>query len=180
MFEVELKAWLKRPEAVEEKLLDMGAVFVGAFTYRDLYLSHATLKVPGEDEELRIREVGDEGYLTLKGKALDKEKTKEELEVKVYDPGTLVEIFKKLGFNVYAEKVKHVRLYDLEGIRVAIVKVEKLGDFIEVELMVEKQDEVEKAKKRLYNLLDRLGIGRENIEFRYYLELLAQRQHPSR
>jgi adenylate cyclase class 2 len=63
-----------------------------------------------------------------------------------------------------------------EGITVELALVERLGYFIELEILANNDAlaTVASARDRLFALLDLLGIARNCVENRYYTELLGQ------
>jgi adenylate cyclase class 2 len=167
MLEIEAKARIPDPIEIERKVKDLGFKHQKSETQRDIYYRHPNRDFSKTDEALRIREIEEKCYLTYKGPKLDKKtKTRMEIEVEIRDAEKIKEILRNLGFQEAGVVKKRRKIYSLGEYRIFIDKVQSLGTFLEVE----KTGEYDIGK--LLELFDKLGIPRENLERRSYLELL--------
>jgi adenylate cyclase class 2 len=175
LFEVELTAWAD--PGIEGRLGALGAEPLGRERFDDLYFEHPSRSLEASDEKLRVRTVdGGAGVLTYKGPCTDgTREAKEEIETRVDDPAALTAALLRLGFTEACTKRKRCSHWRLDDAVVTVAEVEGLGLFVEVEIAVEREDEVGAARARLPPILDRLGIPRERIERRYYTEMLAEK-----
>ncbi|KUH32796.1 MULTISPECIES: class IV adenylate cyclase [Thermococcus] len=173
MIEVELKGYANDDifDHVREKFKLMRREY-----QEDTYFSHPCRDFSETDEALRIRVKKFNGhfeaFLTYKGPKLDQEsKTRREIEVPITDPDEHEQILNSLGFHevMTVVKVREKYYYD-KGIVITLDNVEGLGKFVEVETLVESEEEIEPAVKRLRGILNSIGVTK--LERRSYLELL--------
>ncbi len=165
---MEVEAKFRIDENIKERVEKI-AEFVKEVFEEDYYLKHPCRDFMRTDEALRIRK-SEKIVLTYKGPKVDKEtKTREEIEVVVSDFENTLEIFKRLGFDVVAKVSKVRRIYKLDDMKILVDSVEGLGDFVEIEI---KSDDVEKAKRRIFEIARRMGL-KESIT-KSYLEMLLE------
>jgi adenylate cyclase class 2 len=71
-------------------------------------------------------------------------------------------------------KHKDTKRWNFEDTLIEVSYVDKLGDFIEIEILSETADTERtiEAHKKLLRTLEKAGVPEENIETRYYSELL--------
>jgi len=178
-FEVEQKFPIPDPAAVAAALAGLGAKAEGDCQQVDRYFAHPSRDFAATDEALRIRTVGEENFFTYKGPKLDAAtKTRREIEVPI-EPGRsgaqrAHELITALGFTPVAEVRKRRRrllvVWEGRKIEVALDRVEEVGDFVELELLVRGQDQIAAAKACLISLAQALSLA--GSERRSYLELL--------
>lgn len=206
--EVEVKARVPSVAAAEDAIRRAGGAFVREALQEDVYLRHPCRDLVVRDEALRLRREGDAGFLTFKGRREGGDaKTREEQEVGLEVAGfdQALAIFERLGFSPAAKIVKRRREFRVGGAEVVIDAVDGLGIFIEVEVKArtgtgkskgkDARQEMEagigisagtaplaldEARRELFSITDRLGIGRERLLTDSYLELLASRSSDSR
>lgn len=167
--EIELKAHCDDHQALADKLLDLGALFVETSEQRDLYFNHPSRDFKSTDEALRVRQIGQSHILTYKGPKLGgPAKSREELEVAVENQEELKLILLKLGFRESGKVLKVRDLYIWKEIRICLDRVDGLGNFIELEKIGTASKSIE---KELLALAEDLGLTR--FEQRSYLELLT-------
>ncbi len=138
--------------------------------------------------ELKQTEAGIQttNYLTYKKKELVQSaaglalEVNDEKETIVSDPAALEALFFDIGFVTAQKKCKKVRDY---GVRtefgqatLEVCTVEPLGDFLEIEILSEKDDEdtVRRAEAKLKELLAQSGIPESQIEPKYYNQMLRE------
>ncbi|MGP8319403.1 MAG: class IV adenylate cyclase [Methanosarcinaceae archaeon] len=169
MIEIEVKARVEH-EHIRELLLKFGAHATGVEHHCDTYYNAPHRDFSVTDEALRIRIVDERAVLTYKGKKLDRvSKTREEFETEV-DAGNMRNILLFLGF-VESGVVKKTRaVFKFENLTICLDSVDGLGEFIEVETMVESDVDVHRA--RVFGFLEKLGIGEGDSIRLSYLEML--------
>lgn len=179
-YEVELKAHVADPERVRKILVKEGCVLQDE-EKQDIYFS-----LPNDDPLFRIRY---EKYGEGKGSVLftTKEKSvRNGIEVnRETEFTTTGDQFKAsvgfvlaLGYVEYVRKLKrgiHTHLaLDGNELHIELVEVPPLGWFVEMEFILEREEDVPKAKEGLHHALSLLGVGEEHIEPRYYMHLLRE------
>ncbi len=180
--EVEIKAWLDDPAAIEQKLKDR-AEFETELEYRDTYFTYAFTKgMIGH--RFRLREGPGAALVTSKEKTIQsKVEINLESEFEVSSPEAFRVFVQRFGFRVMIEKVKRLRRYRLRpsgegGLDVAIELVEilGLGRFIEVEILLDNADGIGEAREMVRQVLEDLGIPEDRIEPQPYTHMLHQKQ----
>ena len=171
MIEIEVKARADH-ERIRELLRDHGARAIGVEHHCDTYYNAPHRDFSITDEALRIRIVNERAVLTYKGKKLDAvSKTREEFETDV-DGDTMRNILLSLGF-IESGVVKKTRaVFEFEDLTICLDSVDGLGEFIEVETIVESESDVELYRARVFGFMEKLGIGQEDSIRVSYLEML--------
>jgi len=181
--EVEQKFPVVQLAAMCDKLAALGATVGERREEVDRYYAHPARDFARTDEALRIRGVGPAGFLTYKGPKMDATtKTRREIELALPEgeQGRRAwgELLEALGFRPIAEVRKRRRKarvpWQGRRVEVSLDEVERLGTFVELELLAE-PDDVEPAKACIASLAAHLGLA--GSERRSYLELLLGR-HP--
>jgi adenylate cyclase class 2 len=177
-YEVEQKFPVDDLADVQSRLIELGAAISPPQEEWDLYFVHPVRDFARTDEALRIRRKKDFYAITYKGPKIDQTtKTRREIELPLGDTAEValqwVELLKALGFSPLAEVRKSRRKawvkWDNRQVEVSLDRVEQLGAFVELELVVEPA-ELEAARAVVASLAERLGL--RNSERRSYLELL--------
>ena len=176
-FEVELKAWVDEPEAVAEELSSRYS-FECSFRKEDVYLKSPAYG--GKREEFRVRREGEgeHAVVTTKKKSLRGGiEVNAEREFTVSDGDEFVEFMRRIGCVIFLRKVKTGRRFSSGDVTLELTHVERLGDFLEIEKMIDERTEenVSAAEAEIRELLMRAGIGEDRIERRYYADLLAEK-----
>src|ERR1043165_5986993 len=93
-FEVEQKFPLTSPAAIEQKLLQLAARESDRVEQIDAYFNHPSRDFAQTDEALRIRQVGQQNFITYKGPKVDATtKTRREIELPLGDGSVTAEQF---------------------------------------------------------------------------------------
>jgi adenylate cyclase class 2 len=192
--EIEVKAWVDTPESLKQRINAI-ARFTGVFDKTDAYWYPATaLAFPASGVRVRKELVGNgedirngvqTTRITYKTKEVrDNIEVNHEREFTVSDSAVFEELLTALGLSLIKRKRKTgwAWVYDNNalaiegGITVELALLERLGYFIELEILASNDapDTVATARESLLALLDLLGIARNRIESRYYTELLGQ------
>ncbi len=176
--EVEQKYRVVHPAELRSRLVALGANFAPAVRQVDAYFNHPARDFAQTDEAFRIRSIGDENYLTYKGPKLDRTvKTRRELEQPIVSGAAAVEQFTALllalSFRPSAKVAKSRASATVAwgGVEYEIAwdEVDGLGTFLEVELVVDRE-EMDAAKSQILALEKELGLT--TVERRSYLEMV--------
>ncbi len=180
--EVELKYAIESETEFRELLEQCHARELKTDQQRDHYFNHPQKDFAETDEAFRIRMDGSKSCLTYKGPKLDAEtKTRREIEVPLGETETSIslshEMLVCLGFRPVATVSKWRTTYELTWQRYAVTvvwdRVDGVGDFVELELVVSEQ-EFPQAKACLLSLAAELKL-KEPIQTSY-LEMLLRRR----
>ena len=180
MIEVEVKIPLTDRIRIEEKLQNSEFRKDCGYRETDTYFNSRFYNIREMDQALRIRSCENlltgerESFITYKGSKLDAvSMTRKELETSVGNADICREILESLGFYALAE-VRKVRQYYRSGmITVCLDQVEGLGDFLELESLVEDESDRERALEQLYSILNELGLKKNDTIQTSYLSMLG-------
>jgi len=178
-FEVEQKYRIADPAEVRQLFAQLGAKDGGTVVQVDTYYAHPQRDFAATDEALRIRRVGEKNFITYKGPKLDTTtKTRREIEFDFAagDSGAerCDQLFQVLGFQRVAEVSKSRQLSHLRRgkhvIELAADEVREVGSFVELEIAVEQESDLDEARAALAAMASELGLT--DVERRGYLEIL--------
>ena len=192
MIEVEIKVKISDPNLIKKKFEDFNGVYKLSLHHEDTYFNmpKGLRDFKQTDEALRLRksiEFNREDnlitqkinyFMTYKGKKIDKTtKTREEIEVKLNETENMKSLLNLLGFQEVFTVIKERELYDF---KFQDTRIEALIDylpileqyFVEVEILAETINKVEKAKDTLFQFLEIIGFKREESIRTSYLELV--------
>ncbi|MBN1395795.1 MAG: class IV adenylate cyclase [Pirellulales bacterium] len=178
-FEVEMKFPVADPSELEARLKQLGATILAAQNEVDVYFTHPARDFAASDEALRLRRKGSTHSIAYKGPKIDAAtKTRREIDLPLPADAAgfeaWFELLGVLGFGVAGEVRKSRRkarlLWQGRNVEVSLDSVDRLGQFVELELLVEDAASVEAAKGCIASLAAELGL--ESSERRSYLELL--------
>ena len=175
MIEVEIKAKIDNIQEIETFLKDMNAKFIEQIREVDRYYQHPCRDFATTDEALRLREKNNEIKLTYKGPKLNKiSKTREEFEINIDKKSlnTFHKILERIGFTLWGIVEKTRRIYQIEEITISLDQVKKLGAYIEFEIMVKSNSDIDQALKKIFALASKIGIKKEDYIRKSYLELV--------
>jgi len=178
-YEVEQKYRVADPEQVRRLFADLGAVDGGCVVQVDTYYAHPNRDFAATDEALRIRRVGEKNFITYKGPKLDATtKTRREIEFDFaageHGAEQCNQLLQALGFQRVAEVSKSRQISRLQrgkhSIELAADEVQNVGSFVELEIGIERESELDEAREALAALATELGLV--DVERRGYLEML--------
>jgi len=194
MFEVEVKILLNNKEDIEKKLKSIGGHYIISLIHDDTYFNmpKKLRNFYRTDEALRIRKsiefdkFNDSSkkrtdFLTYKGPKIDDStKTRKEFDIKVDDGEKIIDVLKILGFReVYTVKKERELFgieYDSEMLEILFDYLPDLNQyFMEIESQVEHEDNIPKKREIIFNLLNKMGIGKEESIRKSYLELIIDK-----
>jgi adenylate cyclase class 2 len=170
--EIEVKAYANNLSDIEKRLRKHNAHYVGSFVEIDKYFNSPVHDFAESDEALRIRRTNKGTFITYKGPKIDtNSKTREEVEIEIFDGNSMEKLIKKLGF-VHVDTVKKIRRkYIYRKFEISLDNVRNLGDFVEVET---RGKNIQKCRNSIIRFLASMGLNR--YERRSYLELLLSRK----
>jgi adenylate cyclase class 2 len=193
--EIELKAHVKDSEAIKRLLLEK-AEYLHAIEKEDTYyfpvgnsgnsgIPPSGIRLRGETKTLPDRTVERAAYITYKTKQvrdgieINDEKEFEVCSIQCKPVMAFDEFLKMAGLEPGFSKHKKGWAFYKDGINAELLEVEKLGWFLEMEIVVndvtnDKETTIEEKKKQLMDFLSVLGIEIGAIESRYYSEMLKE------
>ncbi len=133
--ETEIKIKIEDPKAFCSRLEEDRAQVVSARHFEDNHLFDFADGALGSSRRLlRIRNVGDSVFLTYKGPPVEGGifKTREELEVRLEDAATLMQILERVGMHVSFRYQKYRSEFILDGVHVAVDET-PIGGYAEFE-----------------------------------------------
>ena len=198
--EIELKAHVKDNEALKLLLSDR-AQYLCSFEKQDTYyfpIDNSDIPKSGVRLRAESRTFPDGTekkavYVTYKTKEVrDGIEINDEKEFEVCSSqhstvSVFDEFLKMMGLSPGYTKQKRGWAFSKEEINVELLEVEKLGWFLEMEIVVNDTDNdtdidasdnndktIDEKRKKLMGFLSELGIGKDAIESRYYSEMLRE------
>jgi adenylate cyclase, class 2 len=160
------------------RLAGHGATLGEPKSQSDHYFAHPCRDFAQTDEALRIRTEDGKCFVTYKGPKIDQTtKTRRELELPLDESDIggkeFAELLQAIGFSPVATIKKDRRPFAIQyaghDVHGALDNVDKVGAFVELELMADETD-LDDAKRVVSELAQKLELG-PSIR-RSYLELL--------
>lgn len=183
MFEVELKAKIKKREEVLILLNKLNPIKTEEVEYFDTYFDTSKKDFLKSEKELRVRKISNGNtrvMLTYKNEPFDEiSKSKPEYEVLVDNHKNIITILNFLGYKreiQFSKKCLNISLtFNGQSILASLVNVPELGlDFIEVETLVKNLNSTEDAMKNLFALFRYLKIEKSAMTSQYYTDLVRE------
>jgi adenylate cyclase, class 2 len=176
--EIELKARIVDPIDMKARIMALDGISAGEQEHKaDIYFIR-----PGEKKHFRVRLMDDSVTVTHKEKetALDGTEENHEIEFdsEIQNYQNILDFFTSLGYVEYIRKEKTGWVWNRGPVVLELIEVSSLGWFVEMEIILgddATSEAVIQAKKLLFTLLEELGIGRECLEDRYYMDLLREK-----
>lgn len=184
MIEAEIKLKIVSLEALYEKLTVCGFAADGHLKESDIYFNSPSRDFRKTDEALRIRTSTDQATgesvftINYKGPKLDQATmTRVERETEVADGETAKQILEALGFVPVSLVVKERQYFRRKrNLTVCLDRVEGLGDFMELEILVESDEEREEAVRQMEDVLREFGYKMRDTVRRSYLSMLEEKK----
>ena len=175
--EMEIRAKVNDFNEIKKALEKIGATFLKSESQSDRifgaskFLDSENMITEG-GISARIREADNKA--TLEFKEIFRQKGKGiELSCEVSSADLAEKLLKKLEFKE-AFTIKKIRdSYSYKDFTICLDKVEKLGNFIEVEKIITSEDKTDEAKKECLDLLNILASG-SKIENKKYGDLMQE------
>jgi len=179
MYEIEVKVRVPHSE-IKDRMIQDGAVFVGAEKQNDIYFNSPMRDFSETDEALRIRSVNGKGEITYKGKKIDTvSKTRPEYNSPV-DEKEMTNILQSLGFFVSGAVRKRREIYKWNQFVIGLDSIDELGEFAEVESDLRDaagKEEIQTEIDRIFEFLGKYGIRKEDSITTSYLEMVLEKQN---
>lgn len=179
MIEVEIKIPIADRVILEQKLHENGFVQGKRVKESDTYFNSEGYDLRKMDMALRIRSCKDldtkelKSFVTYKGPKMDQvSMTRKELETGIEDAEIGKELILSLGFYSLPSVIKVRQYYHLKEITACVDQVESLGDFLELEILVKKEQDREEALMILKTVLAKVGLDWDNVTRTSYLSML--------
>ena len=179
VYEVEQKYHLQHLESFENAMRSFGAVEQATEHHADTYYNHPCRDFAVTNEAFRIRRIGGVPMITYKGPKLPGAvKARREMEW-CLGPGDkdgtqTAELLEHLGFKTVATVEKTRRPFTANHstgpFAVVIDQIQELGLFVEIEVMVDKQEDIEQARQKIEAIAEQLGLRQP--EARSYLRMV--------
>lgn len=178
-FEVEVKARLSQPEVTETTAAALGTLLGESFK-EDIYFRRQGQSEAIPADRFRLRREEGRAVVTFK-QLVEAEgvEVNREIEFGVDDAHAFFQFADRFGFEPFVAKRKQSRVYRIERARVEFNQVERLGHFIEIEILCDDEALVPVARAEVARLFTRLGLTPGDLEPRRYIQLL-QEVHPVR
>lgn len=173
--EVEVKAVVEDTTSLRSHLDRLGT-HIRSFDKEDRYYG-----VPAEAPLTRFRLRRDDGtwVCTCKNKKIHEGiEQSVETEFSVSDDQAFDTFAREIGFTRLFVKRKLGDRWEVDGVTVEVSDVNDLGTFIEAELILHEDvsdSEIETARRRVRNLLRRLGLPDSAIEPRTYTGMIHEK-----
>ncbi|HOZ72415.1 MAG TPA: class IV adenylate cyclase [Spirochaetales bacterium] len=174
MTEVELKARVRDPSAVEARVASFAA-FVRSFDKADEYWHGPDWRFTRGTKGFRLRMDDGKAVVTFKQKRCDGGiEINRETEFEVSDPAAFKALVERVGCEPFYAKRKVGRAYSYDGCTIELVNVGGIGDFIEVERLIDGEEPaaVALAQGSVRSILSMAGVPEGEIEGRSYSELI--------
>jgi predicted adenylyl cyclase CyaB len=181
VIEVELKAHVRDRAAVLAAVSSF-ALAEGEVDKSDEYWHGPDWRLHRGAKGFRVRTEGDASVVTFKTKRSEGGiEINREREFSISDAEAFTEFVERLGCEPFYQKRKHGRKFraggsasDPDTATIEILEVVGLGDFIEIEILLPNEEPaaIALAQGEIRSLLARSGVREEDIESRFYSELL--------
>jgi len=174
MIEVEIRARIKNGEEIKNELEKIGAKFIKIEKQTDrifghpMFLDSEKMIIEG-GFSARIRKVGDKKLLEFK--EISRKSGGIEIKSELSDINIGLKFLDKLGFEEAFTVSKLRELYSYNDFTICLDNVDQLGDFIEIEKLINFSGDKEKARKECENLLGVLSPD-SKIEDKKYGDLM--------
>ncbi len=181
--EVEIKLKIRDKDKLIADLKDNGFKQGDLVEESDIYYTSRHHDFEWLDEALRIRSIRNlstgkkSSVITFKGAKTDsRSMTRKELETEVGDSQTAREILESIGFTPVPEVEKERQHFYKQKITACVDRVKNLGDYLELEKIVDSESEKEEALRELEEVLQRLGYSMADTTRTSYLGMLMKKQ----
>ncbi len=176
MIEVEIRARIKSIKKIKDELKKIGAKFVKTEKQVDRIFGHSMFldsdrMIVEGGLSARIREVDDKKILEFK--EISRKSGGIEIKSELSDVDIGLKFLKKLKFSEAFTISKLRKSYSFNGFTICLDSVNRLGDFIEIERLINFSDDKEKTRKECENLLYILSPD-SKIENKKYGDLMQE------
>lgn len=171
--EVELKARVEQPESIKSTLQQRFG------PPRRIHRQDQYYKKDGDPfDAIRLRQEDQRCIVSYKDKKQHRGiEQNSEIEFDVTDSVSFGRFLAMLGFFPSYRKEKIVLAFPCRSDRplYELVEIPNIGWFIEIEMLVEEQGNIEEARDSVLRALSSLGLSEKDIEHRTYKEMLGHK-----
>lgn len=176
MIEVEIRARINDLDGIKDKLDKLGAKFIKNEKQVDrvfghpMFLDSRKMIIEGGFSS-RLRQI--DNKVSLEFKEIVRKSGGIEIKSELKDVNAGLLFLKKLGWEEAFTVSKTRDSYEYNDFEICLDNVDKLGNFIEIERIVDSLDEKEKARKDCADLLSAISPS-STIENRKYGDLMQE------
>lgn len=168
--EVEIRAKVNSFDKIKERLKEIEANFIKLERQMDKIFGAKKFldsehKIVEGGIVARIREIDDKRNLEFK--EISREKGGIELSCEVPNVEMAEKMLKKLDFEESFTVKKTREIYSYQDFEVCLDQVEQLGNFVEIEKMLNLKEEMDNAKEECINLLKKISPDAEITNAKY-------------
>ena len=173
MTNIEIKARFRKTSRIDETLKKIGARFEIRERQTDTYF-----RVNQGRLKLREREPGTTQLVQYfrEDRGHPRPSNYEIVEVDHVDE-VKARLIREHGIRAVVIKNREVWLW--KNVRIHFDRVEKLGEFLEFEAVVEEEKQIESDRKHVAWLMDEFGIRKEDVIPESYVDLIERNQNES-
>lgn len=174
-----MKVKAENLDSVEKKLQEKGCVLSDPIHQEDVIYSDNNLPWESSKEGqvvMRIRRQNDRAEFNLKQQRSN-ELDNTEHETEVSNPEAIHRILSILGYEPQVEVRKTRRKCMLGEYEVCLDEVDKLGAFVEIEKLTNDEVDPKEIQEELLEVLESLGLSRNDQEFRGYDTQIYELKH---
>jgi len=170
--EIEIRAKINNLDSFENKIKKLGFKFKKEKKQIDQYFGEINLyKKIGYAFLMRVRQEEDKCFLTYKGSKLYKDGFWEEYDFEIKGYKKAKQMLKDMGLEEVLLVKKKRKEYFLNNLTICLDNVNKLGKFIEIELVGNKNS----SKKKLEDLMQKLNIKENQVIHKGYVSMLLKK-----
>ena len=172
--EVEIKLKINSRTDIERVLEETGFVRADLVLESDTYYTSDHHDFAALDEAFRVRMTGKRSAaITYKGEKMDNiSMTRQELETTVGDAKICRKILEHIGFRPVPPVEKLRQYFHRENITACVDTVTNLGDYLELEIIVETEEKKEAALDKVKEILQTIGYSMQDTTRTSYLSML--------
>lgn len=174
MFEIEGKVWVKdfaKWKELEQKI-KQNAQFLHTEIKEDFYFAW-----PDSNQALfRLRKLNETIFeVTQKNKKIINgiEETEEESFL-ISDSSAFLNLCQKIGLKILLTKKKKSLVYTQNNLTLEMNTIEKLGNFLEIEKIIQEEREKTKARQEVLQIFQVYGFTTKDLESKPYFQLLQE------
>ena len=176
MIEIEIRAKINDIEKVKDNLKRADAKFIKTEDQIDRIFGHSMFLDENKfiiegGLSARIRQVNDKKEVDFKEITRDKAGIEVSAEIGSVEDG--LRFLKKLGFEEAFTLKKSRDVFEYNNFTICLDRVDKLGNFIEIEKLVDSNSEEEKIRQECIKLLNKFAPD-SHIERRKYGDLIQE------
>ena len=160
--EIEIKAKFDDKEKVKQTLKGLGAIEKKEKHQVDEYYNHPSRDTRETKEYLRLRHKPGENKGIFAYHVNIADGVNKEFEVEVDNLEIFKQILEGLNFPLLGTIDKKRETFELDNLSITIDEVKDVDNFIEVEADGE-ESEIEEKKQECIDMLEKIGIPKENI-----------------